>query len=402
MDEEEIIRNAEALIEKAKAISKEKIIAFIREQYNEDASLWQDLWTPPMVPMYEYEKIFPAQLETIDEDTLLRTIDVTIEKELGDEPMAVIPHQYIVSALPQEAGNEYSANIAAGNYRPAYDATIVYDDATLIDMYDEHIQAGTKAGYTKEQIDAIYLKQVSEFFIHERLHINTRESIITLPSSENGDSVKNYEEQEDEAEQTRDRMIRIASEYRPDSEIILEIMADIISEHQTGRTIADDLKVYLESRAKTLKKYNITSYYNGKDDSLTTAMFALFPEKIVKWIMIDGCDTKLPNVFISCCDEVLGKGIRVRGPELYNEVARYFNTKYASTLSTAEKREKIKHLELVGVTGLEQAVKPINKQQLQEVAISEQALENIETCGNIIQQEYKEIDKKTKKDECIG
>ena len=173
MDKKEIVRKALELIERSKALSKEKIIAFVREQYNEEASLWQDLWVPPMVTMYEYEKIFPVRLDAIDEDALLDILDFTVEGELGDDPMAVIPHVVIVTALPQEASNEYDNNIKNGSYRPAYDATIVYDEDMLVDMYKEHVQAGTQAGYTQEQIDEVYLKDVSKHFIHERLHINT-------------------------------------------------------------------------------------------------------------------------------------------------------------------------------------------------------------------------------------
>lgn len=359
-------KRAKELIERAKSLSKEKIAAFCQEQYGMDPSLLEELWVTPIISTGECEELFFVQLENVGQDEMGDKIAECVDAELGDEPMAVIPTSDIISELPFEAINEYDSKVESGEIVPELDCAIVYDEEALVTMYEEHIEAGTEAGYLKEQIEGIFLEDIAKHFTHERIHVITNKLIITYQDSEKI-GLEDYN-----------------PVYQDDSEVLIDTLARIISAHEPGQSIEDDLEKTLKDRKNILQRRQTKSYYSDKEDTLVTAIYALFPQELSRWIMFDARDTNIPNQFIAKCDEVLGSGTRPRGEALFNKVGDCFNESYTQKLEPNQLSKTQQLLELVGVRNICLQYK-VSKEALKKIAFSEEAMEEIVSGARVVQ-----------------
>lgn len=365
---------AEELIEQAKQMSKEKFLTFAENMYGIDRETWEHLWEVPIVTTYEDEKIFPAELSSLDREEILDALDEYIEEAIGDKEAVFVPYDNIISSLPEEAAQEYETGVSDGSITEEYNAVIIYNEALLKKDFREHVKAGSEANppRTQEEINKIYLGLVSETFLHERLHLNANALVIDNAEPDLLPLVNGAESEYD-------------FNYMDYNEVLIDTMAKIMQTYSKGDSVQDCLYRVIESRGGK-------SAYKELDDRLVLSLFTLFPDELSKWTLLEAYEEHHDNLLAQKYTEVFGGKTVLRRDEMLKKVGEYFNQTAPTAMTTEQLAKRKEMLEMLGVKNINmQQVQGINVTQLRELATSESAMEQLSASFQDIKSAYNEL-----------
>ena len=365
MDKNELNKIAEELIERAKQMSKEKILAFAEGIYGTDSDAWEHLWQVPVVPTYEDEVIFPVELSSQSREDIQDALDGCVEEQIGDSEAAFIPYDHIIASLSNEGAEEYTQGIQSGNIPQEYDAVIVYNEARLKNEFRAHVENGLNANppRSQEEINEIFLNLVSEIFTHERMHLNASVLLLDNNDQELMPLVNGAE--------LEDIYSRDFAEYEERNEVLVDTMAKMIQVYASGDTLQDCLYKVINSRGGN-------SSYEYLDDRLVLSVFTLFPEELSDWMMFGAYGDTHENLLQQKCIEVFGSGGTIKREDMLRKVGEYFSKTIPAGLTEEEIAKRKAMLEMIGVKNInETIIKPIDISQFKQVAVSDEAMEQL-------------------------
>ena len=175
--------------------------------------------------------------------------------------------------------------------------------------------------------------------------------------------------------------------------ICITVYNTIVSQKYTkGDSIEDCLY-------RVIKERGGTSAYSDFDDAFVLSLYTLFPDEFCKWVMFKAYDEQHSNIYEEKCIEVLGENRSFRNAEALKRVGQYFSKTAAKNMNRQQLVRTKEMLEMLGVRNIKlEQVQLIDEAQLEEVATSETAMEQLEGGFKEIKDAYKEI-KKTDKDQ---
>lgn len=372
MDKNELNKIAEQLIERAKQMSKEKILAFAEGIYGADRDAWEHLWQVPIVSTYKSEVIFPVELSSESREDIQAALDECVEDQIGDSEATFIPYDHIIASLSDEGAEEYTQGVESGNIPQEYDAVIVYNEARLKNEFREHVQSGLSANPPKsqEEINQIFLNLVSEIFTHERMHLNASVLLLDNNDQELTPLVNGAE--------LEDIYSRNFAEYSERNEVLIDTMAKMIQTYTEGDTVEDCLYKVINSR-------DGNSSYEYLDDRLVLSLFTLFPEELSDWMMFGAYGDNHENLLQQKCTEVFGVEGPIKREDMLHKVGEYFSQTASSCLTEERITRRKEMLEMIGVTNIRlEQIQLIDVSQIEEVAKSEVAMEQLSDAERVV------------------
>jgi len=375
---------AEELIEKAKEVSKEKFLTFAENIYGIDREVWDHLWEVPVVSTYEYDDIFPAELSTISRDKVLDILDECIDGEIGNQEAVFIPFEKIIASLSEkteEAAREYEEGVSNGTIPEDYNAVIVYYDVLLKKNFRELVEEGSRRNppIPLDKIKEDFLNLVSETFLHERIHLNANTLMIDSKNPDFEPLINGIESESEEGETDYN------ADRENDNEVVSDTLAKIMQTYKKGDSIEDCLYRVIESRGGT-------SAYKDFDDRLVLSLYTLFPEEFCKWVMLEAYDDQHHNIFEEKYLEVFGEMTAFRRTEMLRRVGEYFNKTVAPNMTNEQFSRRKQMLEMLGVRNITlQQIQSINISQLEELATTESAMEQLMGSFQDMKSAYNEI-----------
>lgn len=403
MDKLELNNLAIQLINQAKDISKERILAFAQEIYGTPQNYWNHLWETPIVPTYDSDSIFPVELSTIDSDELLDIIDGLVESEIDNEEAVYIPFEKIFAELPEEAQKEYEELVKSGSIDDPYRSVIVYNEGLLQSEFKGMIEGAKQStsNIPQEQINRDFTNLISKVFTHERLHLNTN---ILIPDSEelNPNQVRHQY-----GVRFNDITKPLGYDFEDYDEVLIDTMALLIENHSQGENIENTLEEIITNR-------NGKSSYEDYDDRPVLVLFSLFPEELSEWTLIElgkmhktGEPTnEYHNLLLEKYKEVFGGIETSETSKLLQLAGNYFSSTSHTSLEEEqiEKRSNmlkklgVKNIDLSRAPSQENAVASFDFDSWIALAFSEEAMEELSNATQDIRAAKHELERPNSKE----
>ena len=393
MDKLELNNLAVQLINQAKDLSKERILAFAQEIYGTPQNYWNHLWETPIVPTYDSDSIFPVELSTIDSDELLDIIDGLVESEIDNEEAVYIPFEKIFAELPKEAQKEYEELVKSGSIDDPYRSVIVYNGMI------EGAKQST-SNIPQEQINRDFTNLISKVFTHERLHLNTN-ILIPDPEELNPNQVRHQY-----GVRFNDITKPLGYDFEDYDEVLIDTMALLIENHSQGANIENTLEEIITNR-------NGKSSYEDYDDRPVLVLFSLFPEELSEWTLIElgkMHKTNEPtndyhNLLLEKYTEVFGEIETSEPSKLLQLAGDYFSSTSHDSLEEEqiEKRSNmlkklgVKNIDLSRAPSQENAVASFDFDSWIALAFSEEAMEELSNATQDIRAAKHELERPNSK-----
>ena len=375
------------LIEIAKQESKEDFLRFVTGIYGVDENVFDHIFEIPVIGRYDADELVNISLSSKTEDELYEIVNEAINgKEIWDNEEEIA--KYInfdeISDLNKTERREWYDSLK-------YNAAIVYNDELL----NKIIKSSSKKLSETELFDKCK-KILKETITHERVHINNSyydinlkkmtgkeineekafsydedkdededeyEEIINYYGDSNYQGMMEYENELNGAESFEDNIDKNGFAYedywRNNNEVIVEIIARMMSNYETGNTLHECLKKVIEGRrGKTV--------YPGIDDRTICGIYVLYTNEITEWLLFGAYDFVRENKLKNKLTDICGTDTPLKPDQLKKKFEDYISTKKKDLLSETQKEM----LEMLGFS----TNRKINKKDMKEVATSEQTL----------------------------
>lgn len=353
------------LIERAKQGSKEDFLKFVSGVYGVDECVFDHMWDVPVIAPYDGDTLVTTSLSTKTEDELLDIVDEFIASELEDAEGCFISLDKMAVEFTDEELEEWQNKLDSGELKLDYNAIIVYNESELQKQYRELLKANSEKSQpkTQEELDQIFVDYVKGVITHERCHLNANYLVTEVRNNEfvseeiNGSEISSWE-QDDLI--TGKRSSRVdQTDYSDRNEVLVDTLAQMMSNYQEGDTVEDCLFKIIEDRKGK-------SQYQTLDDKEVLTMYVLFSKELTEWATFGAYDfireNKLQNMIMKVC----GTDMPLSSDQLKKKVESYVATLEEGSLSD----KQTQMLEMLNFS----LSKKISKEDMKEVATSEKGL----------------------------
>ena len=338
MNEEEFAE----ILEKAKELSKERILAFCKGILGTDEGEFEKLWKVPIISSYEGDKLINKELTEERKDEVLDRIDSTIEYQLGKSEGVTIPYCFFTDSNTDRELEEIKSD--------EYSDIIVYSKKSLMTTVRNGFTGDESM--TIDEMKEVVIKYVAILITHERCHAN---AIYRIKGNEPDEEIiicgaRGTEE---------------THEFDADDEAITEFVTQMIMRYEEG----DDIEDCVLKAIGILRKFPL----EGLDDKKVCMLMIFFPEELTRWVMLGAHGNSYENLLEKREKEIFGNH-----PDmvtvLKKKVCNYFNNMDKSNLTNEQIQKRIEMLELMGI----KREKIIGLDEIKDLAESEEAMEKLE------------------------
>lgn len=363
------------LIERAKQGSKDDFLRFVTGIYSVDENVFDFLWDIPVIAPYDGDTLVTTSLSTKTEDELLDIVDEFIASELEDAEGCFISLDKMAVEFTDEELEEWQNKLDSGELKLDYNAIIVYNESELQKQYRELLKANSEKSQpkTQEDLDQIFVDYVKGVITHERCHLNANYLVTEVRNNEfvseeiNGSEISSWEQDDLITEKRSSRVDQ--TDYSDRNEVLVDTLAQMMSNYQEGDTVEDCLFKIIEDRKGK-------SQYQTLDDKEVLTMYVLFSKELTEWATFGAYDFIRENKLKKLIIDVCGTDMPLKTSELKKKVEEYVTTLEEGTLSE-------KQTEMLRMLGLS-IDKKIDKEEMEKAAKSEKGLGSLYgNLGNI-------------------
>lgn len=391
--------NFNELIEKSKELSKKKFLDFAKAIYNIDESVFDHLWTIPIIASYAGDALISTTLSTKGEDDILDILDNAIAEHLGNSEATFISFESLSEKFDDNEIEEYRQKINNNELTEDFNAFITYNESALKKQFKELIQKNDKNAYklNLEELEKNFIEYAAKIFTHEICHLNANTLQMTLtpfPEAEEIDYDMYYKEklidfnskdikdgtlppkgyytteELNGAEEPHEEIINdkkqfsdLKNPYSNENEVLLETFSDMIFAYKEGDNIEDCL----------LKVLNDKNLFTGIKQNIVLKVrivMSLFPEEISKWVMFGAYDDIRSNLLVKKILSIFGKShSNLINTDIIRKTQEYCSSIKYSNLSP----KQIEMLETLGI----RIPSLITQKDMRDVATSKEALEHL-------------------------
>ncbi len=336
------------LIEKAKQQSKDDFLRFVTGIYGVDESIFDHIWKVPVISSTDKDILVKTSLSTKTEEELLDIVDKFINEELGNTDACFILLNKMKSCFTEQELKEWQEKINSEELELDYDAIIAYNESKLQKDYKEleQINSSKANPNTQEELEQFFTDYIKGIITHERCHLNAnclvtelnkeKEETGLYSSEVNGASLT--ETEQDNISNSNKSNIIMYKYNMERNEVLVDTLAQMMNNYQTGDTLEDCLFGIIEKRKGR-------SQYDYLDDKEVLTMYILFTEELTQWATFGAYDLARQNELQKKIIEVCGTDNILSFSQFKKKVEEYVSTLEKNTLS----EKQIKMLEMLGI-----------------------------------------------------